>query len=535
MTRSPENTQQKPTTEFSTGPTTETPLFDQLQFEYLKSGMIDDLEAVTSDSGAAVAVLLEGQGTTEARSKYMDLIATIPAGATHKEIPVYLEMSYHVAQSADRDFKRPAAVYQADDKMYWNASAAEGTTGLAVVSIDSGERLGVIENAGVITEVQPDHKVVIADNELLDRLQQHDMLNLRGIANVDKERELYPAYGAVIVDFNDSAASKPSSSSAASGKKKKQSKAEAVVNVAARAEQKRLRDLRRARLAGSVTSVSVNQADNEAVVLSDQPDTHTVNSDDESMPPLGDRRLSMALEGFTDAQTATIMMDVIMSGDSTEAPSNDGVDPRSKTSRHATNSSEQPPLERDAWKDNVRHPLAYLASRLSVARFMAQNKREAQGLSRERFDSSKTEKRLKIALGAVAVGLVAFTAYRLGSDAQASGDLSGLPVFNGESEVDREAARQAAIATEHARELAAQHAEILNSPVQIIPDGGGGEAYTLTNGVNAGKWYHNQDEFLRLFPNDAYRMGDGNVGFKHPGELSDGAKEYWARKFGKWL
>ena len=29
-------------------------------------------------------------------------------------------------------------------------------------------------------------------------------------------------------------------------------------------------------------------------------------------------------------------------------------------------------------------------------------------------------------------------------------------------------------------------------------------------------------------------MLDGNVGFKKPGELSDAAKEYWAKKFGQW-
>ena len=76
--------------------------------------------------------------------------------------------------------------------------------------------------------------------------------------------------------------------------------------------------------------------------------------------------------------------------------------------------------------------------------------------------------------------------------------------------------------------------EVLESPAHVIPAAGGGEAYAAANGADIKLWYQNQGEFLRQFPNEAYVMLDGNVGFKKPGELSDAAKEYWAKKFGQW-
>ncbi|HEX7484359.1 MAG TPA: hypothetical protein VF281_04400 [Candidatus Saccharimonadales bacterium] len=192
-------------------------------------------------------------------------------------------------------------------------------------------------------------------------------------------------------------------------------------------------------------------------------------------------------------------------------------------------------VDKLTWKDNLRHPLAFLASRLDAARVIHQNKLEQKYSGEQLAERNrKQEKGIKVALGAVGVALVAVAAYKLGTyETHGLIDPSTVPVDNGRLSTDPIPLVDAA--AEKARQIAAQHTEILNSPVQIIPEGGGGDAYALANGAEPSVWRNNQDEFMRLFPGEGYRMDDGNVGFSHPGELSDAAKEYWAKKFGKWL
>lgn len=67
-----------------------------------------------------------------------------------------------------------------------------------------------------------------------------------------------------------------------------------------------------------------------------------------------------------------------------------------------------------------------------------------------------------------------------------------------------------------------------------IPEGSGGEALMNRLGTDPGVWYANQDEFLKEFPNEAYRMPDGNVGFTDPGRLSNDAIKFWSKKSGIW-
>lgn len=67
-----------------------------------------------------------------------------------------------------------------------------------------------------------------------------------------------------------------------------------------------------------------------------------------------------------------------------------------------------------------------------------------------------------------------------------------------------------------------------------IPEGTGGEALMNRLNVNSDVWYQNQDEFLRKFPDEAYRMSDGNVGFSDPGRLSSDAIKFWSNKSGIW-
>lgn len=183
--------------------------------------------------------------------------------------------------------------------------------------------------------------------------------------------------------------------------------------------------------------------------------------------------------------------------------------------------------EKQSLKDTLRHPFAYLSGQLDAARTTLRNKRAERGIDDEH--SAKRNKIIKRTLGVVGVALVGAALWKLGYD---TGVTDGIGSVNVPAGVDtggaarEEAARQAAIA--------AQHEAILNSPVHNIPLGGGGEAYAVANGADASIWYQNQAEFLQLFPNEAHLMSDGNVGFDRPGELSDQAKEYWAKKFGLW-
>ena len=67
-----------------------------------------------------------------------------------------------------------------------------------------------------------------------------------------------------------------------------------------------------------------------------------------------------------------------------------------------------------------------------------------------------------------------------------------------------------------------------------IPEGSGGEALMDRLGVDKQVWYDNQNEFLRKFPNEAYRMSDGNVGFADNGRLTNDAIKFWAKKSDIW-
>ncbi len=187
-------------------------------------------------------------------------------------------------------------------------------------------------------------------------------------------------------------------------------------------------------------------------------------------------------------------------------------------------------------KREKRNPFTYLASRLSSAYYIHKNKREAAGKSREVFglDANKQEKVAKIALGAVAVSLVGIAAWKLGWEMHNAEVSSAMQVPQPNGGVGLDAARQSGGLDPIQDRVIGQRTEILNSPVNIIPTGGGGEQFAVTNGVDKTLWYQNQDEFMQKFPNEGYRMTDGNVGFVRPGGLSTEAKQFWAQKFGKW-
>lgn len=201
MKRSLEAT--KPTsnpTETTPAPSQETPLFDALQLEYNYVGTGDDLEIIGSEHTPVIAAFSDISGDETSRKAYEDMLNTIPADSPESHIPIYLETFQHEARKLDPNFIRPAAIFKSNDKIFWNASTGAGTTGLAVVSSDSGERLGADVNAGVITDLPASHKLIIADNDLLQRLEMDNILNLGSIVNDEGDRMLYPLYGAIVID-----------------------------------------------------------------------------------------------------------------------------------------------------------------------------------------------------------------------------------------------------------------------------------------------------------------------------------------------
>lgn len=63
-------------------------------------------------------------------------------------------------------------------------------------------------------------------------------------------------------------------------------------------------------------------------------------------------------------------------------------------------------------------------------------------------------------------------------------------------------------------------------------DGNGGETLLRSNGIDPMLWYQHQDEFLKQFPDLAYRMSDGNVGLLdqnngNSSNLSKAAQAFW--------
>jgi hypothetical protein len=553
-----------------------TPLFDSLMHEYIQNNSgVGDLETVTSDTGAAVAVLLEGVGSDVARNEYKDVLNAIPSTATENEIPVHLEMAYHAARQLDPTFPRVAAFYRSGEKTFWNGSNDEETTGLAIVSDSRGVRLGENENAGVINELLPGYKIVVADNRLLDQLEHSNALTIKGIVNDDGSRELYPLYGVVMVSPSDLGVRQELIDIEASQQVK--ALEENMSPAERRLNEKRVRNERRVKQSLDATSSSDEEpsdvnimqafADDQALqaeikaaqeyALDSKQGGFTVvdkrarTREELLYTPLDELNASIrraAPKPPLPDHTPTNHLNVI---DAPKPPLPD----HTPTNHLNVIDVPKPPLpdyeptnhlntvdalgnnapESISWRDKLRHSLAYLGAKLASERMIRQNKREERGLSRERFGSDKQERGLKIAIGAVGVALVAVAAYRLGWEAHAGSlDPTTVNLFGGSgSESGPNEAVDAA--AEHARQIDAQHLEILKSPVHTIPNAGGGEAYTLANGADASLWYQNQDEFLQLFPDQAYRMSDGNVGFSHPGELSNSAKEYWAKKFGKWL
>lgn len=71
--------------------------------------------------------------------------------------------------------------------------------------------------------------------------------------------------------------------------------------------------------------------------------------------------------------------------------------------------------------------------------------------------------------------------------------------------------------------------ETLDMSKFTISNGQGGESYLGNNlGIDPKQWYGIENEIIAKFPSDTYRMADGHVGFSHPGQLSDAAREYFA-------
>jgi len=73
-------------------------------------------------------------------------------------------------------------------------------------------------------------------------------------------------------------------------------------------------------------------------------------------------------------------------------------------------------------------------------------------------------------------------------------------------------------------------AEILKSDAWNIPKGSGGEALIQRLGVDKGVWYANEEEFVKEFPGEAFRMNDRHIGLANPGALSPNAIQFWANK-----
>jgi hypothetical protein len=67
-----------------------------------------------------------------------------------------------------------------------------------------------------------------------------------------------------------------------------------------------------------------------------------------------------------------------------------------------------------------------------------------------------------------------------------------------------------------------------------IPKGSGGEALMNRLHISPREWYGFQDQLLKEFPNDFYRMADGNVGLAYPGELNPKAVAFIAKEVGIW-
>lgn len=62
-----------------------------------------------------------------------------------------------------------------------------------------------------------------------------------------------------------------------------------------------------------------------------------------------------------------------------------------------------------------------------------------------------------------------------------------------------------------------------------VLNGEGGESLLDRNDIDSSSWYGFQDDLMNRYPDEFYRMEDGNVGLQNPGNLSTGAQQYIAR------
>jgi hypothetical protein len=556
--------------------------------EIANEGSDNFADVISSDTGAYAGLMLKENGTEAARQTYREMIESIPMPA-HKDILAdALYISHKEAQERDPDYKLSAAVIQAPQTntgelaFAWAANTSHDTTGIAIVSSDAENavRLGAKGRHFGTGLLKEGRQLVIADNEALNSLQLSGRLTIEGVQDIGASDDYF---GNVAVVMSADSAGKPEiNPHLAERITKKRVRQEAAVKAAAPQPTVVASPVTVTTSSCSIPSVPTRQPFEaprpEEVVA--EPSQNEMS--DEELRAIEDERRGFTvvnkrkrsrdelLDTPLDALNASIRRDAPKPPQPDRSPiaqnyiippkpdrdpiiHNYTIPPKPdhEPTIHlvaasapatevipAVSSEDSSSIElKSDWKDNLRHPFTYLASRLSAANFMRKNNREAQGKSREYFglDADKQEKAAKIALGAVAVALVSsVAAWKLGWEMHDAVDPSSAIPFGGTYEVDRmpgakaaeEAARQAAIAT--------QHAEVLNSPANSIPFGGGGETYATANGADIDVWYQNQNEFLQKFPAEGYVMADGNVGMR-PGELSDGAKEFWAKKFGKWL
>lgn len=133
-------------------------------------------------------------------------------------------------------------------------------------------------------------------------------------------------------------------------------------------------------------------------------------------------------------------------------------------------------------------------------------------------------KKAKLALGILAVGGGLAAYYLMKDSGQApsgGGSSSGSDAFKDLFDVN--------VPEQPSGSSGGGSEELLTNGAWNIPKGSGGEALMERLGADKTVWYEHQDEFLKQFPDQAYRMSDGNVGFDDPGRLSKGAIKYWSR------
>jgi hypothetical protein len=149
---------------------------------------------------------------------------------------------------------------------------------------------------------------------------------------------------------------------------------------------------------------------------------------------------------------------------------------------------------------------------------LAKNERK-EGETDEEYQERMKRNGRRIAVGITAVA-VAFSAYKLYNGIE-SGSGGGAQTGGVVPELPHE--------SHGTGNPANPHNELLNSTAWNIPEGSGGEALMDRLGVDKSVWYEHQNDFLQQFPDQAYRMPDGNVGFDNSGRLSKEAIDFWSQ------